>query len=721
MSMNKAANNSSSAKQRVAVVGAGYIAEFHVDAIRALKQCEVVAICDLSGARAHRFADLHGIEGRYTDLRTLLAERSPDVVHVLTPPNVHLKPCREALEAGADVLVEKPMCHTAAACDELAEVATQTGRSLGVSHNFLFSPGYERMVTDLRSGRFGHLEQVDITWNKELGQLRGGPFNAWMLANPTNILFEVAPHAFAHAVHLVGAPEDMQVRAYDPFELPTGQTFFRRWEILAWVGTTTVRIRLSFVAGYPEHYIHVRGYNGTARVDFENDTYVAQERTPHLLDIDRFANVTANARDSVVQATGTLARFVLSKAGLKTGGGPFATSITRAVATFHATRGTGVDERLTAGLARNAVLFGEQVAKKVELPSPKRATPAETPRSQPEVLEAPTPSVLVIGGTGFIGQALVRKLREAGHGVRVLARSPDKLPEALRSLGIDAVRGDFTDEKSVRENLKGISHVYHLARGFGNTWPEYLEEDVRPTERLAHACLDAGVQHFVYSSSIAIYDAGRPGRVITELTPPVASMLRANPYARSKVENERILLELHRQRGLPVIIFRPGVVLGAGGPPLHWGIAAWPHDTVCRLYGDGKQSLPIVLVNDVADAMVKALGTPAAIGQSFNLAGSAGITANDYLDEVERRAGIRLKRVPTPSFQAYGEAMVKWAVKSMGGSTASMPSFADWRGRTFASPFDCSKARRELEWSPVDDRDVVVAKGIHAPVDEFFR
>jgi nucleoside-diphosphate-sugar epimerase/predicted dehydrogenase len=715
--MNQRASDAKSGR-RVALVGAGYIADYHARAVRALGDAELVGICDLAGARAERFAAAHRIEGGgFTELPRMLAELRPDAVHVLTPPNLHLEPCTQVLQAGADVLVEKPMCHTVAECDALAATARETGRALGVSHNFLFFPAYERLMGDLESGRFGELDQVDIVWNKELGQLRGGPFGAWMLADPRNILFEVAPHCFAHAVHLVGNPDDVQVRALDPFTLPTGGIFYRRWEILAWVGVTTVRIRLSFVPGYPEHYVHVRGWSGAGHVDFEKNTYVREEHTPHLLDIDRFANVSASARDSVMQATGTLASFVLAKAGLQKIGGPFDVSIARAVECFHRGAGSMIDRRLSAEIARGAVALGERVAAQVEVP---KAAPKAT-NGKAARASAPDPSVLVIGGTGFIGQALVKALSEAGHGVRVMARNPSNLPEALVHAGVHATRGDFTDDGAVVQSLRGIKKVIHLARGFGNTWPEYLEGDVQPTERLAQRCLEAGVDRFMYASSIAIYDAGRPGVSITEDTAPVPSMLRANPYARSKVENERILLELHRTKGLPVVIVRPGIVLGSGGNPLHWGIAAWPYETVCRLYGDGNSPLPIVLVEDVADAFVRAMESPGAIGQAYNLAGPPCITANDYLDEVERRANIRLRRVPTPSFRAYTEAMVKWAIKSMGGSNALMPSFSDWRGRTFASPFDCTKARRELHWSPTESRAAMVAKGIHDPVDEFFR
>jgi nucleoside-diphosphate-sugar epimerase len=715
----------SGAGPRVGLVGAGYIASFHLGAVRALGSAEVVGVCDLSASRARRFAEANGIPGHFTDIETMVRETGADAVHVLTPPNVHLAPGTAVLEAGADLLIEKPMCHTTEACEALAGAAVRSGRALGVAHNFLFSAPYEELHRDLEAGAFGELDLVEVVWNKELGQLKGGPFGAWMLADPRNILFEVAPHAFAHAVHLVGLPETVEVHPRDPVRLPRGGGFYRRWDILAYRGPTTVRIRLSFIPGYPEHYLTLRGLNGTARVDFENNTYTRQQHTPYLLDVDRFANTAAGARDQVLQATGTLANFVLSKAGLAKVGGAFPTSIARAVAAFYATRGGRIDRRLSPELGREAVALGELCAARVEppsLPAPPAPARSDGGRARPAPPPGP-PTVLVVGGTGFIGKALVRALAsEAGKAVRVLSRNPTDLPAELAELGVDAVRGDFTDAGACRAALEGIRHVVHLARGAGDTWPEYLKSDVEPTRELAEAALDAGVERFLYASSIALYDAGVPGATITEETRPVPEMLRANPYARSKAENEANLLTLHRERGLPLVIVRPGVVLGPGGPPLHWGIAAWPHETVAKLYGDGNNPLPIVLVDDCARGMVAALFTPGIEGESFNLCGPPMLTANEYLDELEGRAGIRLTRVPVSTPQAYAEAVAKWAIKAAGGDrTALRPSLADHRGRTFASTFDCRKAETRLGWRPTADRGAVLAEAVHRPVDAFFR
>ncbi|MGB5284431.1 MAG: NAD(P)-dependent oxidoreductase, partial [Polyangiales bacterium] len=207
---------------------------------------------------------------------------------------------------------------------------------------------------------------------------------------------------------------------------------------------------------------------------------------------------------------------------------------------------------------------------------------------------------------------------------------------------------------------------------------------------------------------------------ITEDTKPVSSMLRANVYARSKTENEAQLLELWKSSGLPVVIFRPGIVLGQGGPPRHWGIAAWPYPSVARLYGDGNNPLPIVLVEDVADAMVKAIDVPGIEGESFNLAADPCITANDYLDELENRARIKLRRVPTSAPRLYGEAMAKWAIKRLAGQELR-PAYSDWRGRTFAATFDPRKTKERLGWTPESSREVLIKRGIHDQVDEFLR
>src|SRR5262245_31535361 len=101
---------------KAAIVGAGAIAREHLAALQALPGVEVAGLCDLSPAMAEATAEQFGVGRWFTDHRELLAELRPELVHVTTPPRTHARIAADALDAGAHVLVEKPL-----AC-ELADV-----------------------------------------------------------------------------------------------------------------------------------------------------------------------------------------------------------------------------------------------------------------------------------------------------------------------------------------------------------------------------------------------------------------------------------------------------------------------------------------------------------------------------------------------------------------------------------------------------------------------
>jgi nucleoside-diphosphate-sugar epimerase/predicted dehydrogenase len=715
----------SHAPVRVGILGAGYISDPHLAALARLPEVETVAVCDLSRGRAEALAAQYGVPKTYRDMHEMLANERLDAVHVLTPPEVHERIAAPILGAGVDVLLEKPMCETAESSRRLAALAAEKKRHLGVSHNFLFFEPYERLRADVKAGRFGDIDQIDIVWNKELGQVKMGPHAGWLFERPEHVLVEVGPHTFAHLLDLVGDLDRVSVTVGDRTDLPLGREFYRRWEALGWKGTTSVRLRWSFIGGYPEHYIHVRGRSASGYVDFERNTYVMNEHTAQMLDLDRFAISARTAQQALGGGVRTLGRYMLGKLGVVEGGKPFPDSIASAVSRFYEGRRHGrLDERLGVRIGVGAVALAERLGREAKLrvraAAPVPAAPAPRAPSGAVVPTALVPTALVLGGTGFIGRALVKKLVESGRGVRVLARDPRSPHPELRLPGVEVVRGDFTDTPTVEAALGGIEVVYHLARGHGMKWAEYLKYDVEPTMRLARACEKAGVKRFFYTSTIAIYWAGKRAGTIREATPPHPGVTRTSLYARSKVEIEKQLLELGRSSSLEVAIFRPGVVIGRGGSPLHWGVGAWPYPSVCRLWGDGNHPLPFVLVEDCADALVRALEKPNLHNKSYNLVGDAALTGNEYLDALERHAGIHIKRVVATPGQLFLEESAKWVIKSAGrDGSARLPSWYDGDGRTLAAPFDCNAAKEDLGWRPTGDRATLVREGIELPADEF--
>ena len=263
-------------QHRVGLLGAGYIVEAHVKALRALPQVRLQAVCDLSRSRAEAAAATHGIPTWFDSLDEMLRS-GIDAVHVLVPPQLHTDLARQVLAAGAHALIEKPMGVSAAACTEIADLAESRGLLLGVSHNFLFMPAYERLRERMRDGTIGRLDHVSLRWLYPLGLVQFGPFNNWILRGEPNVLLELGSHLAAFMVDLVGQPEELHAIASNPIDLPGAQRVFRHWSVLARRGSTGVSLELSATPGQVDRSVSVRGYAACARMDFERNTLLVEE------------------------------------------------------------------------------------------------------------------------------------------------------------------------------------------------------------------------------------------------------------------------------------------------------------------------------------------------------------------------------------------------------------------------------------------------------------
>jgi nucleoside-diphosphate-sugar epimerase len=325
----------------------------------------------------------------------------------------------------------------------------------------------------------------------------------------------------------------------------------------------------------------------------------------------------------------------------------------------------------------------------------------------------------VIGASGFIGKELVRQLTAAGHATRVLVRGRGRLPASMQTDMLDVVEGDAGRQADLDTALVGITHVYHLARPVVKTWREYQQQDVAVTRLVGERCLAAGVKRLIYTGTIDSYYAGARAGTITEATPLDLKIDRRNLYARAKAHGEALLMAMHRERKLPLVIARPGIVIGRGGSPYHWGVGMWHHGAICRLWGDGQNPLPLVLVEDVAAALVRMLDAPNLEGESFNLIADPCLSGREYITELERAAKVKLDVRPTTSSKFYFADMVKWFIKVLiRHPERRRPSYRDWESRTQLARFDCSKAKRILNWQPVSDRDEMVRRGIIEPANE---
>lgn len=147
---------------RTALIGAGRIARQHLAYLGELPGVEVAAVCDLSPATAECAAERFGIPSWFTDHRVMLDDVRPDVVHVTTPPTSHFRLAMDSLEAGAHVIVEKPVTSTLGELEALARRAEERGRVVVEDHNILFERAPREILRRIQSGEFGAVTHVEV-------------------------------------------------------------------------------------------------------------------------------------------------------------------------------------------------------------------------------------------------------------------------------------------------------------------------------------------------------------------------------------------------------------------------------------------------------------------------------------------------------------------------------------------------------------------------------
>jgi nucleoside-diphosphate-sugar epimerase len=252
--------------------------------------------------------------------------------------------------------------------------------------------------------------------------------------------------------------------------------------------------------------------------------------------------------------------------------------------------------------------------------------PHQLARSNGLAPTAPSPGqrILVAGGAGYIGSVLVPRLLERGYRVRVLDRlyfgdeSLDPVRERIE-LFINDVR-DIPDEA-----LDDIDGVINLSGLSNDPTAEFNPEanwqmNALATEALGRACLERGVERYVFASSCSLYDGMPPGMHGED-----AAIQPRAAYATSKRYGEERLLEL-ADEGLCPVILRNGTVYG-WSPRMRYDLVVntFVKDAllggVLKLHGGGWMWRPLVDIRDCADAMIAAYEAPAAKvhGEIFNV------------------------------------------------------------------------------------------------------
>jgi predicted dehydrogenase len=229
--------------------------------VTSLPGVELVGVADLDGQKALRLAERWRAADYYTSLAEMIAGARPDVVHILLPPELHARAAIEAMAAGADVFVEKPLCVSDEECRAVAEVAMQHGRVVGVNHNVTFEPTFLRLVEIIRRRRIGAVQHVAVHWSVPFGEhTYAAPLYERHGAGA--LLLETAPHPLSLVVRLVGEARAAAALVTDELRRAPDT-----WQLALACERGTAQCFVGIARPFTETRVRVIGEDGVAEAD----------------------------------------------------------------------------------------------------------------------------------------------------------------------------------------------------------------------------------------------------------------------------------------------------------------------------------------------------------------------------------------------------------------------------------------------------------------------
>jgi nucleoside-diphosphate-sugar epimerase len=322
---------------------------------------------------------------------------------------------------------------------------------------------------------------------------------------------------------------------------------------------------------------------------------------------------------------------------------------------------------------------------------------------------------LVTGAAGFIGGHLLERLLDRGDEVRALVRPGEDISHLQPLADVEIRQGDLTAVTTLKCALKGVQRVYHIAAKTGPWGPEqvYTATNVQGLVDLIRAAMDAGVQRIVHTSSITVYGHHLRG-IVTEDS---GYHIENNPYSRSKIAGEKVVFNLVKTHGAPVVVVRPAWVYGPRDNHSFGRLVNHIEKGRCFIIGSGKNSVPVVHVRDVAQGILKAgdAGNQA-VGQAYNLADDRYVSQVEYLNTIASALHVApvTHHIPFSALYLAGRAAESlWKVVDH--QRVTPPPLTTYGVALLGGDqqFSIEKARRDLGFAPEWDIKRGIANALY--------
>lgn len=304
--------------------------------------------------------------------------------------------------------------------------------------------------------------------------------------------------------------------------------------------------------------------------------------------------------------------------------------------------------------------------------------------------------VLVTGGTGFTGKALVKRLIEDGHEVVSLDYQEGLKTDEISSWGAKVIIGSVTDKEVVERSMDGVEIVHHLAAAFReldvpNSY--YEEVNVGGTKNVLASAHAQGVKKFIYCSTCGVH-----GNVANPPAGEDAPIQPADYYQRTKYEAEP-LVSAYCEKGMNTVILRPAAIYGPGDPERFFMIFKRVNKGVFPMFGSGKTYYHPLYIDNLIDALILAMAPGKGVGEAYLIADEEYVEIETLVRKTAAALGVEVKipRFPVLPLVIAGH-VCETIYKPFHVTPPIFPRRVDWYRQNRA--FKIDKAKRDLGYQP---------------------
>ena len=317
--------------------------------------------------------------------------------------------------------------------------------------------------------------------------------------------------------------------------------------------------------------------------------------------------------------------------------------------------------------------------------------------------------VLVTGGGGFLGRAIVQQLCVRGIDVRTFQRGRYA---DLEASGVECVRGDLGDLRTLARAIEGCEVVFHAAAkvGMGGAYREFYNSNVVGTRNVVELCKRYRVAKLVYTSSPSVVFTGNDDEGMNESAPYPPRYL--SPYPKTKAEAERLVLAAN-SADLATIALRPHLIWGPGDTHIVPQILKLAHARRLRLVGDGRNLVDSTYIDNAAAAHLLTIDRLTAFapcaGRAYFITNGEPLPIAELLRKFLRAASLA-QEIPSvrPAFAYFLGAVLENFHRVL--RLSGEPRLTRFVARELATAhwFDIRAARKDLGYRP----DISIEEGM---------